>query len=95
MKLEITPTRCWLANQPIDFRCGINSLCQHVLNTLEGNPKDGVFIFYSKDRKKLKLLSWHRNGFVMVYKQFCRAQLTPVQTAQGTSVELSNTNCKK
>lgn len=75
MRLEITPPQCWLANAPIDFRVGIDGLCRYVSEQWPGKQKEGVFIFYSKDRKKVKLLGWHRNGFVLVYKRFSSGRL--------------------
>jgi hypothetical protein len=75
MKLEISPEQCWIATAPVDFRRGIDGLCQIVMSNFGKQPKEGVFVFYSKDRKKLKVLGWHRNGFVMIYKRLAESRL--------------------
>ncbi len=36
------------------------------------DAKEGIFLFYSQNRKKLKILTWHGNGFVLIYKRLER-----------------------
>ena len=74
MKLDISPETCWLASEPVDFRCGIDGLCSIVLKQFGQSLKTGTFIFYSKDRKKIKVLSWHRNGFILIYKRLAKGK---------------------
>ena len=86
MKLEITPEQCWVASKPVDFRSGIDGLCRIVINTLGTDPKNGVFVFYSKDAKKIKVLGWHRNGFVMLYKRLSTRRLRYVIGVDGEHI---------
>lgn len=74
MQLEITSKTYWIATQPVDFRKGINGLCRMVIDQLSHSLNEGVFVFYSKDRKKIKVLCWHRNGFILLYKQLAKGK---------------------
>ncbi len=33
------------------------------------HPQAGIYIFYNRARDKVKILGWHRNGFVLIYKR--------------------------
>lgn len=72
MQLRLSSPKIYLASEAVDFRCSIDGLCEKVQTHLAKGLKEGLFIFYSQDRKKLKLLTWHRNGFVLVYKRLER-----------------------
>ena len=72
MELIVSSSHIWLSNQPIDFRRSIDGLCDVVNTQLGKNPGDGIFIFYNRARNKLKILAWHGNGFVLLYKKLER-----------------------
>ena len=36
---------------------------------MEKNPQEGIYIFYNGHRDKIKCLSWHKNGFILLYKK--------------------------
>lgn len=58
-----------VCSQPVDFRCGINSLSALVAEALQTSPYCGdVFIFRSKRKDRLKLLAWDGSGMVLVSK---------------------------
>lgn len=60
----------YLAPAPEDLRQAINGLSMKVVEVLAMNPQNGhVFIFYNKSRNKIKLLMWHKNGFILLYKR--------------------------
>lgn len=69
MQLKLSSPKIWLSIQPVDLRCGIDGLCEIIASNFGMNVKEGLFIFYSRDRRKLKILIWHKNGFVIVYKR--------------------------
>lgn len=83
MQLKLTLPKIFLATQAVDFRCSIDGLCEQVQSYLGKALKDGVFIFYNRDRKKLKLLTWHHNGFVLVYKRLEQGKFYLRETEQG------------
>lgn len=69
MKIKLEAEQIFIADKPIDFRKSINGLCILVADELKKEPSKGMYIFYNKDLNRIKILGWHKNGFVMVYKR--------------------------
>ena len=58
-----------VASQPIDFRRGVNGLVALVAEALGADPYCGqVFVFRSKRKDRLKLLTWDGSGIVLATK---------------------------
>src|SRR5262245_57861763 len=72
MHLKLSSPKIWLATQAVDFRFSIDGLCQIIRSNFNMELKEGLFIFYNRTKKKLNLLTWHHNGFVLVYKRIER-----------------------
>jgi len=72
MQLKIDSPKIWLATGAVDFRYGIDGLCQIIQTNFQMDLKDSLFIFYNRNRKKIKILTWHKNGFVLIYKRIER-----------------------
>jgi len=70
MQLMINDMPIWLVSKSVDFRKSIEGLCQIVIDDLSSQPGRGIFIFYNRDRNRLKVLCWHVNGFMVIYKKF-------------------------
>jgi transposase len=83
MQLKLSSPKIWLATKAVDFRRSIDGLCEIVETHFGMNLKEGIFIFYNRDRRKLKLLTWHRNGFVLVYKRLEQGRFTLRQSNEG------------
>lgn len=83
MQLKISSPKIWLATQAVDFRYAINGLCQLIETHFAMNVREGIYIFYSQDRKKIKLLTWHKNGFVLIYKRFERGCFSLRKSEEG------------
>lgn len=57
-------------SQPVDFRKAVNGLSIIVEETLAQDPfSDTLFVFTNRQRDKIKILYWERNGFVLWYKR--------------------------
>lgn len=69
MQLQLYGKKIWLYQAAIDFRCAIDGLSHLVANKMNQSPKDGIYLFFNRNRDKIKCLSWHKNGFVMFYKR--------------------------
>lgn len=69
MEITLQSDKIYVADKPVDFRKSIDGLSALVIEELQKNPSEGVYIFYSKSLNRIKILSWHRNGFVMIYKR--------------------------
>jgi transposase len=54
----------------VDMRKGFDSLCGVVRDEFKMNPLSGdVFVFFSRSRRRIKLLQWQRDGFAVYYKR--------------------------
>ncbi len=63
-------TRFYLYQSPVDMRKGIHSLYQLVCSTSKLEVLGGdSFIFIGRNRKSVKILRWHNEGFVLYYKK--------------------------
>ena len=52
--------------KPVNFRKAVDGLSVIVEEALEENPFFGtLFVFTNRQRDKVKILCWERNGFVM------------------------------
>lgn len=83
MQLTLKSLPIWLASEPIDFRKAIDGLCALIVDELGCQPSEGVFIFYNTQRNRLKLLVWHINGFMLIYKRFEKNKLTIDNQSDG------------
>ncbi len=60
----------YLCREPIDFRKSINGLSVLVEQELGLNPfGSALYVFINRQRNKLKVLYWHRNGFCLWLKR--------------------------
>ncbi len=67
----------FLAVKPLDMRKSFDGLAMYIQSFLKMNPlKDGLFIFRNKSGDKVKLIYWHRNGLVIVYKRLEQGRFT-------------------
>ena len=80
--------RILLSTEPADMRKGIDGLCRIVEAELGGDIFSGaLFVFVSKRRDKLKILTWDVGGFVVYYKRLeaGRFQMPRVQAGARTA----------
>lgn len=69
MQLQLYGKKIWICRTAIDFRRSIDGLSCLVVNEIKRQPKEGIFLFFNRGRDKIKCLSWHKNGFVLLYKR--------------------------
>ena len=63
-------TRVYLSLRATDMRRGCDSLSRLVEEHFERNSLDGaLYVFFSKDRKRVKILEWERDGYWLHYKR--------------------------
>ncbi len=68
-------TRVYLAREPVDFRRQIDGLSLHVQEVLTLDPfAPHLFVFRNRGGDKIKVLSWHGNGFCLLYKRLERGR---------------------
>ena len=88
----------YLAQEPVDFRLGINGLSTMIEATLRFDPfSRNLFCFTNKRRNQIKVLYWQRSGFCLWLKRLEEemfkwpAHLSPLvsETARPPVVALS------
>jgi len=63
-------TAVYLCRDIVDFRKGINGLSVLVEDSMNLDPfSEQLFIFCNRNRDKLRILYWERNGFCLWQKQ--------------------------
>ena len=69
--LELTEqARVYLSLSATDMRCGCDRLSRAVEEHFGQNSLDGaLYVFISRDRKKVKILRWERDGYWLHYKR--------------------------
>ena len=83
----------YLAQDPVDFRLGINGLSTMVEATLRFDPfSRNLFCFTNKRRNQIKVLYWQRSGFCLWLKRLEEEKfkwpvhLAPLERASGTAM---------
>lgn len=94
MQLQLYGKKIWLYRAAIDFRKSIDGLSYLVASEIKQQPKEGVYLFFNRSRDKVKCLSWHKNGFVLLYKRlekghFCIEYDQETGVVEVTADELS------
>ncbi len=65
----MTVNQVYLVSGVTDMRKAINGLSIIISEQLGGNPFSGsVYVFCNRQRDKLKILYWERNGFWLYYR---------------------------
>jgi len=60
----------YLSRGHVDMRKSINGLAAVVQGAFELDPfQDALFVFCNKDRNKIKVLFWDKDGFALYYKR--------------------------
>jgi transposase len=78
--------RIFLSSEPVDMRKGFDGLSRIVM-TFSGELYSGhLFVFISKRRDRVKVLTWDNGGFVLWYKRLERGRfkLPKVENQQRT-----------
>jgi transposase len=87
MNLTLNASSILLCSQPVDFRKSIDGLIDVIISSLDGDPKQSIFIFYNRPQTKLKILAWHHNGFVLLLKRLEKNKFFNVK--EGVSISVS------
>jgi len=69
MKLQLGAEKILVANKGIDFRKSLNGLCALIAEEYGESPTEGLYIFYNKNHDRIKIVGYHNNGFVLIYKR--------------------------
>ena len=83
LKVEEAPV-VYLYAQPCDMRCGFDRLAELARKvTNKSVLQGGLFVFVSRDRNRVKILYWDRDGYALWYKRL-EAGIFRVEFNNGT-----------
>lgn len=69
------------------MRCGIFSLASQVELVFSKNSKDGnLYVFVSKDKKKIKIIEWEADGYWLHYKRLAVGTFQVKLNSEGVEV---------
>ena len=61
--------RYFFCSENVSFRCKHNGLASYIKCSLQRDPSNGdVYIFMSKDQRKLRVFYYHHCGFILTEK---------------------------
>jgi len=76
--LNAVGRRIFLAVGAMDMRRGIDKLAGWVESAIEADPFAGdVFVFVSRDRRRVKILVWDVSGWWLCMKRLDRGRFSP------------------
>ena len=76
MKIKCVAAQIWIASEAVDFRKAINGLGALANQHAESGLNDCLHVFHNKAKSKLKIIGYHRNGYMMIYKQLDKKKFT-------------------
>lgn len=88
MQLSLNAPQIWFYQHAVDFRKSIDGLVSLIHSYMDVTPTTGIFVFHNRGKDKLKLLAWHGNGFVLLYKRLEKGHFTVVAKEDTGSVML-------
>jgi transposase len=88
MQIQLKAPVILFYNTAIDFRKSIDGLVTLIHTHLNQNPALGIYIFFNRTKDKLKILAWHGNGFLLLYKRLECGKFTIPDSADTQSATL-------
>ena len=76
MQIELKVPHVWLACEPVDFRKAAHGLSEIVAQQFKRTLDNEVFIFFNRAKTTLKILGYHRNGVMLIYKRLDTGKFT-------------------
>jgi transposase len=86
MQLTINGPSILICTHPVDFRYGISGLIGVALSALNADVQKNIFIFYNRSRDKLKMLAWHKNGYVLLLKRLEKGHFFNVKSDEPAAI---------
>ncbi|GEM_PF-814117 len=68
--LALGNAKIFVYTESVDMRCSFDRLSYTVADVLKQDSFSGhYFVFFSRCRRKMKILQWDKDGYVMYYKR--------------------------
>lgn len=109
MEIALQSEKIFIASKAVDFRSAIDGLSAIIVEDMNLKPQEGIYIFYNKNMNRIKILGWHKNGFILIYKRLERGKFFVQTNCDNLQINaeqlswllsgvdwrlLSNTKCK-
>lgn len=90
--LSLSPAvRVFVAREAADMRKGFDGLEGLAREVIREDPMSGhLFVFFNKRRNRVKVLTWDRTGYLLLYKRLERGTfaLCAIEFAGRDSIEM-------
>lgn len=84
-------TQVYLCLQPVDMRKAINGLSVAVIDLLNKESTSGhLFIFFNKNKDKVKILWWDKNGYIIHYKRLEKGHFKIPKSPENKSMSIDS-----
>ena len=91
MLIPIESAKIFIQQTPVDMRKSIDGLTALILDNFNEKPQSGfIFIFYNKNRNKVKALYWDKNGFILHYKRLDKGRFKFSKSPVDDILEISS-----
>ena len=88
---DFSDVRIFLCTTPTNMGWSFDRLMGRAQEVFDQDPASGhLFLFLSRDRDRLKILFWDRDGFCIWYKRLERGTfqlLTPAEDEEGVELD--------
>lgn len=83
--------KVYVATQPTDMRKGFDKLAGLARSEVRRDPRSGhLFVFFNRNRDRVKVLFWDRTGFAVLYKRLERGRFRlPIVPEDTTAIQIS------
>lgn len=72
--IDLENREMYISLSSVDFRKQIDGLVEIIATQFSTLPTTAVFVFLNRSRNKAKVILWHHNGFMMLYKRLERGR---------------------
>ncbi|HEY9775766.1 MAG TPA: IS66 family insertion sequence element accessory protein TnpB [Planktothrix sp.] len=88
--LNLLPsTKIFVCKDPVDMRKSFDALAGLIHSYFGENPLSGhLFVFFSKNNDRMKILFWQLDGFVLYYKRLEGGTFTWSEFVKGAEAEI-------
>ena len=84
-------TQVYIRTSPTDMRKSIDGLVALVIDEFQTPPQSGhLFVFCNRNRDKVKVVGWDKNGFALYYKRLDRKRFQFSWTDNGDALIVSH-----
>lgn len=90
MLTSIESAKIYIQMTPVDMRKSIDGLTALIVDEFSMQPQCGaIFIFFNKQRDKIKAVYWDKNGFILHYKRLDKGRFKISKSTTDPVLEIN------